>query len=504
MQALRKLQKLNKNYTSTFVPKFFQSKVVKSRAEAMEGVKSGQTILVGGFGLCGTPEDLIRGVEDSKAKDLCIVSNNAGIADWGLGTLMKNHQIKRMVASYVGENKIFEQQYLGGQLEVELTPQGTLAEKCRAGGAGIPAFYTPTGAHTWVQTGEMPITFKPGSNGKVKGQLSKPKELRQFNGRDYILEESIFGDVALIKAWKADTLGNLVYRGNARNFNADMVTAAKLVIVEVEEIVEVGELDPNEIHTPAVYVDRIYKPEPYEKVIERPRYTKKDEEAMGMKTGKNDAARDAIMRRLVKEVDHGMSVNLGIGIPMLLPTKLPEGIDIYLQTENGSLGVGDYPRKGQADADFINAGKEPVTLNKGASIFSSSQSFAMIRGGHLDLTVLGAMQVSANADIASWIIPGSMVKGMGGAMDLVACGSKIVVTMEHVNKRGEHKLLKECELPLTGKGVINMVITDLAVFQNIDGKLKLTEISKDTTLEEVKQKTGFEIDVTDESQLKKF
>jgi len=222
-------------------------KVVGSYEEAMAGLKDNMTLIAGGFGLCGIPENLINEIKRKGTTGLTVVSNNCGTDDYGLGVLLVDRQIKKIVASYVGENKRFEQQMMNGELEVELTPQGTLAEKMRAGGAGIPAFYTATGYGTPVGEG---------------------KEVREFNGRPYILEQAIQGDFAIGKAWKADRYGNLVFRRTARNFNPMAITAGKIAVVEVEEIVDVGELDPDDIHLPGIYVNRLIQGN-FEKNIEQ-------------------------------------------------------------------------------------------------------------------------------------------------------------------------------------------------------------------------------------------
>jgi len=222
-------------------------KVVNSYEEALAGLADGMTLLAGGFGLCGIPEGLIAQIKKSGVKNLTVVSNNAGVDDFGLGLLLQDRQIDKMVSSYVGENALFEKQVLEGELEIELTPQGTLAEKMRAGGAGIPAFYTATGYGTPVGEG---------------------KEEREFNGRMYILEESITGDFAIVKGWKADRYGNVIYRHTAQNFNPSVATAGRITVVEVEEIVEPGELDPMHIHTPGIYVDRLIQGK-FEKRIEQ-------------------------------------------------------------------------------------------------------------------------------------------------------------------------------------------------------------------------------------------
>lgn len=222
-------------------------KVVSSYEAAMEGLKDGDTIIAGGFGLCGIPEGLIAQIKKMQTKELTVVSNNCGVDDFGLGLLLHDKQIKKVVASYVGENALFEQQLLSGEIDVELTPQGTLAEKMRAGGAGIPAFYTATGYGTPVAEG---------------------KEVKEFNGRPYILEGSITGEFAIVKAWKADRYGNLVFRHTAMNFNPMAATAGKITVAEVEEIVEPGELEPSQIHTPGIFVNRVIKGN-FEKRIER-------------------------------------------------------------------------------------------------------------------------------------------------------------------------------------------------------------------------------------------
>ena len=219
-------------------------KIWANSSDAVADIPDGSTITVGGFGLCGIPENLINALRDTGTKDLTAVSNNAGVDDFGLGLLLETKQIKRMISSYVGENKLFEEQYLSGKLEVELTPQGTLAERLRAGGSGIPAFYTPTAAGTWVQEGGCPIKYN--ADGTVQVE-SEPRELRTFNDREYVMEEAIVSDFGLVKAWKADTRGNLVFKGTARNFNPECAMAAKICIAEVEEIVEAGELDPAEL-----------------------------------------------------------------------------------------------------------------------------------------------------------------------------------------------------------------------------------------------------------------
>ena len=231
------------------------NKEVKSALEACQGIKSGMTLMLGGFGLCGIPENCISALVEMKVNDLTCISNNAGVDDFGLGLLLKQRQIKKMISSYVGENDEFERQMLSGELEVDLIPQGSLAERCRAGGAGIPAFFTPAGYGTEVGEG---------------------KEVREFNGKPHILEQALLADFAIVKAWKGDTAGNLIYKGTARNFNPPMAMAGKITIAEVEELVQPGELDPNQVHTPGIFVQRIFKGQKFEKRIEHRTVITKD------------------------------------------------------------------------------------------------------------------------------------------------------------------------------------------------------------------------------------
>jgi 3-oxoacid CoA-transferase len=430
-------------------------------------VKDGDVLLQGGFGMTGNPVHLMHALAETGTKNLTFIGNNTGEPGLGGDRLLANGQLKKVIGSFFTSNPNAVKAVQAGLIEAELLPQGTLAEAIRAGGAGIGGFYTPTSAGTKIAEG---------------------RETKIIDGVEQVFIKGIRGNVAFIRAWRADTAGNLQYRMTENNFNKAMATAADLVIAEVEEIVPVGQIAPENIHTQGCFVDYLVQAT----------LTLHDLgiSASVSSSKKVDEVRINMAKRALQELKQGDVVNLGIGIPTLVADLINEKHGIVLHTENGMLGVGPVPTDGGGAMNYpVNAGKIPVTPLKGSSYFDSAESFAMIRGGHIDVAIMGGLECDEAANLANWAVPGKPLLGVGGAMDLAKGAKRLIITMTHSNSDGSPKIVPSCVLPLTASGVVSMIITDLAVFAYPEGKLTLIGLMPNVTLEEVREKTSAGFDV---------
>lgn len=429
-------------------------------AQAADLIPHDAILMVGGFGQTGTPVHLLHALAERPLTGLTIIANNIGEPGLGGGRLLRNGQIRHAIGSFFTSNPEAVAAAQAGQISVELLPQGSLAEAIRAGGAGLGGFYTPTAAGTPLATGQ---------------------EVRQINGRDQLFVPALRADFALIRAWRADTAGNLVYRRTERNFNPLMATAAQVVIAEVEEIVPVGTLDPDHIITPGHLVDY---------VVQATLTTAELGSSAAVGGGTADEGRWRIARRALAELKAGQLVNLGVGIPTLIADLITPAHGLTLHTENGMVGVGPAPTSGGALDYPVNAGKQPVTALPGASYFDSAFSFALIRGGHVDAAVMGGLQVDEQGNLANWAAPGKPLLGVGGAMDLASGARQLIITMTHTDGHGRPKIVPQVTFPLTAQAAVDVIITELAVFRFINGRLTLTELMPGTTLEEVRAHTA--------------
>ena len=365
-----------------------------------------------------------------------------------------------------------EEQIVAGEMAVELVPQGILVERCRAGGAGIPAFYSPTSVGTAIAEG---------------------KEIREFDGRPHVLEHAIHVDYAFLRGYRADRLGNVQFRGGSQNFNPSFAKAARVAIVEVDEIVEPGGIPPELIDLPGIFVARVVKTTQTAdgKAWRRPERRPSDQPRLY--NGKPALTRTGIAKRAAALVKDGTYVNLGVGIPTMVSNYL-QSRDVILHAENGVLGYGQMVSdEHDIDPDIYNAAGQFVALRPGASFFDSVTSFEMARGGRLDTVILGAYEVDQQGSVANWSTSDAKRGGIGGAMDLLSGKGELIIVMEHTDSKGRPKLRRQCTYPLTGKGCVSYVVTDLALLHWQDGRFVLEEVAPGFTPREVLDLTEMEI-----------
>jgi len=442
---------------------------VVSAQDALGDIFEGAMVCVGGFGpIRNRAVDLLMALADQpRARNLTIVSNG-----FPHQPLAENRQVKKFIGAFGGSvyrrAAASEEQIRSGELEFEPSPQGIFTERLRAGAGGIAAFFSPVGVHTVVAAN---------------------KERRTIDGRDYILETALRPDFGLIRAEKADLLGNLTGVGSTLNFHPVMAAASRVTIAEVDEIVAVGAIAAEDVTVPGIYVDRLV-------LHDRSRDEQFDAEERERRRRREIAAtkplglnQDQMAMRAAQLLKPGQYVNLGMGIPTKVANYISADSGVLLHAENGILGYGPEPSEDEYRWYYYNAQGQPVTVLPGGAVFDSFAAFTMARGGHLDVVILGGLQVSATGDLANWWAPHMAAGGMGGAMDLCTNVPELIVLMDHMTREGEKKILNACTYPLTAPRCVTKIVTDLAYIEIDDGRLLLRELAPGVSVDYVQERT---------------
>ena len=451
------------------------NKVFASPEQAIADIPDGATVAIAGFSVAHRfAASLIVALRDRGTKGLTLVCNSLGDPGATRGQILaESKQVKKLIAAFSvrpGTPTASEAQIAAGEMEVELVPQGILVERCRAGGAGIPAFYSPTSVGT---------------------DLVKGREIREFDGKPHVLEHAIRVDYAFLRGYRADRLGNVQFRGGSQNFNPSFAKAARVAIVEVDEIVEPGAIPPELVDLPGIFISRVVKTTQKFDLWRRPERRPADKPRLY--NGKPGLSRAGIAKNAARLVRDGSYVNLGVGIPTMVSNYLVDR-DVILHAENGVLGYGHMLTDEQEiDPDIYNAAGQYVALKPGSSFFDSVTSFEMARGGRIDTVILGAYEVDETASVANWSTADAKRGGIGGAMDLLSGKGDLVIVMEHTDSKGRPKLRKKCTYPLTGKGCVTYVVTDLALLRWDGKRFVLDEVAPGFTPQEVIALTEMEL-----------
>ncbi|MGH8981553.1 MAG: 3-oxoacid CoA-transferase [Acidimicrobiales bacterium] len=455
------------------------NKIVASPAEAVADVVDGSSVAIAGFGLAHRfPSSLIMALSDLGSKQLTVYCNGLGQPGHPTAHLLaENHQLGKLVASFsarpgVRESEA-ESQITAGELDFEVVPQGTLVERMRAGGAGLAAVYTPTAVGT---------------------PLAEGKEVREFDGKPYLLEMAITADFAFVRGFRADRLGNVQLRGGSRNFNVSFAKAARIAIAEVEEIVEPGEIPPDLVDIPGAFITRVVKSTYTMDTKTLPMRPNRAATSSRTYHDKPALARQDIARRAALLLEDRTYVNLGAGLPNLITNYLADR-EVILHAENGILDYGSFADPEDFDPDVHDAGGWFVTTKPGTAFFESVTSFEIARGGRLSAVVLGAYQVAGNGDFANWATPEMAGGGIGGAMDLAVGAQRVVITMEHCDSAGRPKLVERCTYPITAVGVVDTVVTDLVLLRRSGDAFVLEEMARGFSVDEVRALTDMKFEV---------
>jgi 3-oxoacid CoA-transferase len=445
-------------------------KVFSSPAEAIGDLQDGARIAVSGFGQsAGQPVSLLAALHERGSKGLCLVGNTIPP---GAAPVIEQHQVSHLIVSFTaraGMKSAAAEQILSGEITYEMVPQGILVERLRAGAAGLAAIYSPTAVDTALADG---------------------KEVRQFDGKPYLLETAIKVDYALISAHRADRLGNVEFRGANQHFGPSFAKAARIAIVEVDEIVEPGQLPPERVNLPGIFVDRVVKKTVANKLPKHASY-RRPADVPRTYNSKPGWTRSEMAEHAAALLPEPSYVNLGLGIPTYISTYL-KGRDVVLHGENGILGYGEILADEEVYPDVFNAGGQSVFPAPGISYFDSVTAFEMVRSGRVHVVGLGAYQVDQEGSFANWTTPDMVGGGIGGAMDMVAGGATVMILMEHRDSRDRPKLVRLCEYPVTGKACVDVVVTDLAVLVRRDGRFVVQEVAPGFAPDEVMALTEME------------
>jgi 3-oxoacid CoA-transferase len=455
-------------------------KTFETPAAALADIADGSSVAIAGFGVGHSyPNSLVLALRDQGAKNLRIVANSLGAGgDFRPQILVQNDQVSSLVLSFSSRPGLPSPEQVkieAGEIDLEIVPQGILVDRMRAAGAGLAAFYSPVTVGTPLQHG---------------------KEIREFGGRDFVLEHALPVDVALIRGYRADPYGNVEFRGSSAHFHVCFAKAARLAIVEVEEIVEAGVIPPERVGLPGIFVSRVVRttakyPAPKGSLGRRAADSNREY------FGKPALSRSAMAQQVAAMLPNDAYVNLGSGLPTLVAGHT-RGKTIILHAENGALGYDLIDDPEQIDVDFFDAAGNFIKLRPGGAVFDSVVSFEVARSGKLSAIVLGAYEVSERGDLANWALPGQIGGGIGGAMDLAASGSRVIVLMEHSDSKGRPKLVANCNCPLTAPECVSVVVTDLAILERKEGKFVVTAMVEGFTQEEIKSITPIDFEFAEE------
>jgi 3-oxoacid CoA-transferase len=453
-------------------------KVFETPAAAVHDVPDGASLGIAGFGVAHRfPSSLVTALRDKGVQRLTVYCNGLGQPGYPTAHLLaESGQIAHLVTCFSARPGVVseaERQIRAGRMTLEMVPQGTLVERMRAGGAGLAAIYTPVSVGTVIADG---------------------KEVREFDGRAYVLERAITPDFALIRAHRADRMGNLQFRGGSRNFNVSFAKAARVTIAEVDDIVEIGELRPDDVDLPGVFVGRVVRSVLQMDVQNLPMRPSRPAASARDYLGKPALTRSEMARRAARLLPDGAVVNLGAGLPNLVSNYIGDR-NVVLHSENGILNYGAIISGPEFDPDIHDASGYFIELRPGASFFDSVTSFEIARSGRLDAVVLGAYQVGANGDVANWATPEMTGGGIGGAMDLAVGARRVIIMLEHTDSHGRPKLVDRCEFPLTAPGCVDTVVTDLALLTKAADGFRLDEIARGFTVDDVRSLTAMPVTV---------